>query len=188
MIKEIFNFLANIIGNIILPKTNSSKLEQLEKMFKIIKENKLKDQKEIAEEKAFELQTKIKTNIEFANKLIIFKKEVGGKFGWSFYSKIFKHLSEDSDGKIYVSISKYEEAYARFVIRFAPGFLIFGLFIIYIFENTLKQYNLNIVIPVIHLIVCLFFFFHIYQIDSDYKAIELKNWINKKNKGKERYY
>jgi hypothetical protein len=48
-------------------------MEELEKLFTIIRENHLENQKEIAEEKLFELQTGIKTNLAFAQKLKAFK-------------------------------------------------------------------------------------------------------------------
>ncbi len=101
MINEAFNLLFKIADKFFEPKSSlKKKMEELEKLFTIIRENHLENQKEIAEEKLFELQTGIKTNLAFAQKLKDFKKYVGGKYDWSVYRKIFLYLQENEQGKL----------------------------------------------------------------------------------------
>ena len=74
MINEAFKLLFKIVDKFFEPKSSLKKTEELEKLFTIIRENHLENQKEIAEEKLFELQTGIKTNLAFAQKLKAFKE------------------------------------------------------------------------------------------------------------------
>lgn len=178
MITESFNVLSKIIDKFFEPKSSLKKTEELEKVFTIIRENHLENQKEIAEEKLFELQTGIKTNLAFAKKIIQFKEYIGGKYDWSVYRKIFSYLDEDYHGKITLNITKYQEYYANglmylTILIFGGGFVTIFLMEAYVPKNV---YYISIFI---YILASLSLFFNIYLISNDYLAMQIKKRIKK---------
>lgn len=187
MITEIFNMLSKIIDQFFEPKSSLKKTEELERLFTIIRENHLENQKKIAEEKLFELQTGIKTNLAFAQKLIQFKEYVGGKYGWNVYRKIFSYLEENTEGKITLNITKYQEYVANglmylTLLIFGGGFVTILLIQSYVAKNVYH------VIIFLYILTSLFFFFLIYLISNDYLALQVKKRIQKIEEHEERLH
>ncbi|AZA90283.1 Uncharacterised protein [Chryseobacterium nakagawai] len=178
MINEAFNLLFKIVDKFFEPKSSLKKTEELEKLFTIIRENHLENQKEIAEEKLFELQTGIKTNLAFAQKLKAFKEYVGGKYDWSVYRKIFLYLQENEQGKIIVNITKYQEYTANALMYFTL-FIFGGGFITILLIESFIPKNIYHIIIFLYIVVSLFFLFLIYLISNDYLAMQVKKQVKK---------
>lgn len=178
MINESFNLLSKIVDKFFEPKSSLKKMEELEKVFTIIRENHLENQKEIAEEKLFEIQTGIKTNLAFAQKLIAFKEYVGGKYDWSVYRKIFLYLQENEQGKIIVNITKYQE-YTANALMYGTLFIFCGGFTTILLIESFITRNVYHVIIFLYILISLFLFFLIYMISNDYLAMQVKKRIKK---------
>ncbi len=184
MINEAFNLLFKITDKFFEPKSSLKKMEELEKLFTIIRENHLENQKEIAEEKLFELQTGIKTNLAFAQKLKDFKKYVGGKYDWSVYRKIFLYLQENEQGKIIVNIRKYQEYTANALMYLTLCIFCGGFITILLIESFIPK-NIYHIIIILYIVVSLFLFFLIYLIGNDYLAMQVKKQVKKIEENRE---
>ena len=163
-------------------KSTNRRLKDIEKereLFNLLKENGLNDFKEIEFEIIFYKLTGIKTNYAFAQKLIKFKKEIGGKYTFDYYRKIFPYLVEDENGNIKVNINYWQEAILKFILW---GILIFSpiVFCLIIFLNEYSSER-DLVFKILGytISVFLFFFIHLIFYDSAYKASYLKKKIDK---------
>ncbi|AVM55830.1 hypothetical protein [Capnocytophaga sp. oral taxon 864] len=141
-------------------KSTNRRLKDIEKeteLFNLLKEKGLNDFKEIEFEIIFYRLTGIKTNYAFAQKLIKFKKEIGGKYTFDYYRKIFPYLVEDENGNIKVNINYWQEAILKFILW---GILIFSpiVFCLIIFLNEYSSER-DLVFKILGYTISVFLFF-----------------------------
>lgn len=163
-------------------KSSNRRLKDIEKemeLFNLLKEKGLNDFKEIEYENIFYRLTGIKTNYAFAQKLMKFKKQIGGKYTFDYYRKIFPYLVEDENGNIKVNINNRQEAILKFILW---GILISSpiIFCLIIFVNEYFSER-DFVFKILGYTISTFLFFYIHLIlyDSAYKASYLKKKIDK---------
>ena len=162
-------------------KSSNRRLKDIEKeteLFNFLKEKGLNDFKEIEYEIIFYRLTGIKTNYAFAQKLMKFKKQIGGKYTFDYYRKIFPYLVEDENGNIKVNINNRQEAILKFILW---GILISSpiIFCLIIFVNEYFSER-DFVFKILGYTISTFLFFYIHLIlyDSAYKASYLKKKID----------
>lgn len=163
-------------------KSTNRRLKDIEKeieLFNLLKEKGLNDFKEIEFEIIFYRLTGIKTNYTFAQKLMKFKKEIGGKYTFDYYRKIFPYLVEDENGNIKVNINNRQEAILKFILW---GILIFLpiIFCLIIFVNEYSSER-DLVFKILGYTIPIFLMFYIFLIlyDNAYKASHIKKKIDK---------
>jgi len=177
MINSIINTISIIFEKFIHPINYKLKeTDQIDKIFKIINENNIPQYKDIAEEKLFEIQTGIKTNKEFALKLIYFKKEIGEKYTWEYIKKIYPYLREDETGNIFFKINRSREVLNNILIIVTLSFMLIGLIVYSFLELDFKN---SIIYLSSYFLISMMLFYFVYLADGEIKAAALKNKLKK---------
>jgi hypothetical protein len=166
-------------------KSTNRRLKDIEKeteLFNLLKEKGLNDFKEIEFEIIFYRLTGIKTNYAFAQKLMKFKKEIGGKYTFDYYRKIFPYLVEDENGNIKVNINNRQEVILKIflwgaIIALLVVFLIILSSIIFVNNFSERDFTLRVLAFMIS--ISLVFYINLILYDSAYKASYLKKKIDK---------
>ena len=159
-------------------KSTNRRLKDIEKeieLFNLLKEKEF--------EIIFYRLTGIKTNYAFAQKLMKFKKEIGGKYTFDYYRNIFPYLVEDENGNIKVNINNWQEIILKIflwgaIIALLVVFLIILSSIIFVNNFSERDFTLRVLTFMIS--ISLVFYINLILYDSAYKASHLKKKIEDK--------